>query len=186
MSQESAPRGRARARTASAPANGKPPLRAPRLDEIDLRILDALQKDSKITNAELSRRIGISPPSTLERVRKLEAHDVIKGYVAILCPEQVNKKTTVLVTIMLREHGREILQQIRRDLVKLDEVQACWHTAGEEDFVLKVVVTDMTQYEHFVTHRLSAIPGVGRIRSTFVLNAWKDQTQIPLDGVVGE
>ncbi len=70
-------------------------------------------------------------------------------------------------------------------MAALDEVQACWHIAGEEDFLLKVVVTDMQAYQEFVTNKLSGIKAIGRIKTAFVLNTWKDQTLVPLDAAAG-
>lgn len=157
--------------------------RPARLDEIDLAILEILQSDGRITNAELAKRVGGSPPATLERVRKLERSGVIRGYAALVCPEAVNKATTALVSVTLREHGRAPLRVVRDQIAALDEVQACWHVAGEEDFLLKVVVTDMRAYQEFVTDRLSDIKAIGRIKTTFVLATWKDQTRIPLDAM---
>jgi len=154
-----------------------------RFDAIDLLILGQLQSDSKITNATLAQRVGISPPSTLERVRKLENAGIIKGYVALIDPARVNKAITTLVHVTLREHGEARLTEFKNAVLGFEEVQSAWHTAGEEDFILKVLVTDMDHYEKFVVHRLSAIPNIGRVRSCFCLSAFKDETVVPLDGV---
>ncbi|MFG0331379.1 MAG: Lrp/AsnC family transcriptional regulator [Phycisphaerales bacterium] len=154
-----------------------------RLDETDRSILAILQRNSKITNADLAKRVGVSPPTALERVKKLERRGVIRGYTALVDPASVNKTTAAIVHLSLREHGRQPLKQVRAKLIELDEVLACWHTAGEEDFILKVVVADMAEYERFVTNKLSAIKGVGRIRTTFVLNTCKEETRLPLDSV---
>lgn len=154
-----------------------------RFDEIDLAILDQLQNDSKITNATLASRVGISPPSTLERVKKLEASGIIRGYVALIDPHAVDKPMAALVHVTLREHGEDMLMGFQDAMLHLPEVQSIWHTAGEEDFIVKVVVTDMAQYEEFVVHKLSATPNIGRVRTSFVLNCMKDDTRVPLDAV---
>ena len=156
-----------------------------RLDEIDRAIVELLQSNGRMTNTELAKRVGVSPPSTLERVRKLEHRGVIRGYAALVSPQAVNKATTALVSVTLREHGRIPLQRVREQMAALDEVQACWHIAGEEDFLLKVVVTDMHAYQEFVTNKLSDIKAIGRIKTAFVLNTWKDQTLVPLDAAAG-
>lgn len=157
-----------------------------RFDAIDLAILTQLQGDSKITNATLAKRVGISPPSTLERVKKLESAGIIRGYVALLDPAELDKSICAIVHVTLREHGERRLEAFKTSIAQFDEVQAAWHTAGEEDFILKVLVTDMEQYEQFVVHRLSAIPNIGRVRTSFCLSAIKDGTIVPLDGVAGE
>lgn len=153
------------------------------LDDIDLLILEQLQRSSKITNAMLSERIGISPPSTLERVRKLENGGVISGYVALLDPEKLNKAVRAIVHVKLNAHSRESLSKARTTIAKLDDVLNCWYTAGEEDFILEVLVSDMNDYERFVSDRLSAVPGIATIRTAFVLNTVKQSTGIPLDAV---
>jgi Lrp/AsnC family leucine-responsive transcriptional regulator len=157
--------------------------KAIKLDEIDRKIVSELQRSSKITNATLAERVGISPPSTLERVRKLEANGVIEGYVAIVNPEAVNKPVQAIVHVSMSRHTRANLEKVKRALLAFDEVLACWHTAGDEDFVLRVVVRDMVEYEEFVTKRLSTVGFISRIRTAFVLNTVKFTTQIPLDAV---
>lgn len=154
-----------------------------RFDAIDLAILNQLQSDAKITNAMLSQRVGISPPSTLERVKKLENAGIIRGYVALIDPASVNKGISAIVHVTLREHGEARLETFKEAIAKFSEVQLAWHTAGEEDFILKVLVTDMEEYESFVVHRLSAVPNIGRVRTSFCLSAAKDETRVPLDGV---
>ncbi len=154
-----------------------------RFDAIDLAILDQLQHDSKITNATLAQRVGISPPSTLERVKKLEQSGIIRRYAATLDPKSLGKTIGAIVHVTLREHGEERLNKFKDAILGFDEVQAAWHTAGEEDFILKVLVTDMDHYERFVVHRLSAVPNIGRVRTSFCLNAIKDETRVPLDAV---
>lgn len=154
-----------------------------KFDEIDLAILDQLQRDSKITNAMLAQQVGISPPSTLERVRKLENEGIIRGYVALLDASAVNKGIVSIVHVTLRHHGKAELEAFREEAKHFDEVQACWQTTGDEDFILKVVVTDMRQYEEFIVDRLSAIANIGRVRSNFCLGTIKDTTYVPLDSV---
>jgi len=154
-----------------------------KFDEIDLAILDQLQSDSKITNANLAQMVGISPPSTLERVKKLEHAGIIRGYVALLAPRSLGKTITAIVHVTLREHGEGRLREFVDQVRNFDEVQAAWHTAGEEDFILKVLVNDMEHYERFVVHKLSATTNIGRVRTSFCLSAAKEQTQVPLDAV---
>ncbi|MBL1216428.1 MAG: Lrp/AsnC family transcriptional regulator [Planctomycetes bacterium] len=151
-------------------------------DETDQAILQYLQHNGRMTNAELASRVGLSPPSTLERVRKLEDRGIIRGYVALLDPVSVNRGTVVLVSLTLREHGHQPLEAVKEALNSLDEVLSVWHTAGDDDFVAKIAVPDLAAYEQFVSRRLSAIPHISRIRSTIVLSTCKDSTELTLDG----
>lgn len=172
--------------TASGGRRSRPVKRARvKFDAIDLAILEQLQADSKITNATLAQRVGISPPSTLERVKKLEQQGIVRGYVALIDPVMVDKNICGLVHVTLREHGEDKLNVFKKAVCGFEEVQAAWHTAGEEDFILKVLVTDMQQYEDFVVYRLSAVPNIGRIRTSFCLSTVKDDTNVPLDAVRG-
>lgn len=168
-------------RRPAAPRSDKRPRL--KFDDIDLSILQQLQTDSKITNATLAQRVGISPPSTLERVKKLEQQGIIKGYVALIDAAAVDKSICALVHITLREHGEAKLATFKDAVRGFDEVQSAWHTAGEEDFILKVVVTSMQQYEDFVVYRLSAVPNIGRIRTSFCLSTVKEETLVPLDAL---
>jgi Lrp/AsnC family leucine-responsive transcriptional regulator len=152
-----------------------------RLDAIDLRILTELQTSAKLTNAALAERIGISPPSTLERVRKLEAAGIITGYVATLNAAALYKAVTAIVHVSLQTHCRNSLESAKTALSGLGEVQECWHTAGEDDFILKV--GSMEEYEQFISRRLTKIEGLGRVRTAFVLSTVRQTTQVPLDGL---
>ena len=167
-------------------AESKRKRKPPKLDQIDMQILQELQRSSKITNATLSERVGISPPSTLERVRKLENQGVITGYVALLDNEVLNKSIVALVHVSLSMHSSETLANAKAAFAELEEVLCCWYTAGDEDFVLQVMVSDMSEYETFVSERLSAVPHIGTIRTAFVLNTVKQTTQIPLNGITEE
>jgi len=156
-----------------------------RFDDIDIAILNQLQTDSKITNATLAQRVGISPPSTLERVKKLEAAGIIRQYAAILEPKFLGKSIQAIIHVSLREHGEKQMENFKDAVVGFDEVQSAWYTTGEEDFLIKILVSDMEQYEQFILHKLSAVPNIGRLRTSFCLSAVKDSTQVPLDAVAG-
>jgi len=154
-----------------------------KLDEIDLKILSLLQSSSKITNAMLAEKVGISPPSTLERVRKLEQRGVIEGYVALLNPKKLNKSITAIVQVSLGEHSHENLTRAKASIGAFEEILQCWHTAGDQDFVLHVVVSDMQAYETFVTEKLSTVAKIANIKTAMVLRTVKQTTSIPLDDV---
>ena len=114
---------------------------AQRFDEIDRTILMLLQENCKITNAMLAERVGISPPSTLERVKKLERRGVITGYAALVDPASVGVPVAAIVHVSIREHSARNLQTAKMRLSSFSEVQACWYCAGDEDFILKVLTT---------------------------------------------
>lgn len=161
-------------------SNGKGGPRV-KFDEIDIAILDQLQADSKITNATLAKRVGISPPSTLERVKKLEQSGIIKGQVALVDPSSVGKSITAIVHVTLDKHGVQELRDFNEAIDNFGQVLDCWHTAGEDDFILRVLASDMGAYESFVVHELSAIGNIARIRTSFCMSTVKQTTVVPLD-----
>ena len=157
--------------------------RGTKLDAIDAAILKELQSSSKITNAMLSEKVGVSPPSTLERVRKLESKGIIQGYVALLDADALNQSILAIVHVSIREHTSESLEAAKKRLGEFEEVQACWYCAGDEDFILKVRVQDMDHYEQFVSKKLTTVRGISRMRTNFVLSAVKDTPAVPLSGL---
>lgn len=152
-----------------------------KFDAIDKAILKELQDNSKITNANLATKVGISPPSTLERVKKLEQLGVINGYVALLEAQHVNQSLLALVHVSIKEHSSEMLEEAKRLLNSFEEIQACWYCAGDEDFILKVRVEDMNHYERFVSKKLASVPGISKLRTGFVLSTIKDTPRMSLD-----
>jgi Lrp/AsnC family leucine-responsive transcriptional regulator len=159
------------------------PARPGRFDAIDKAILHELQQNAKITNAMLAERVGISPPSTLERVKKLESMGVIRGYAALLDPVPLNQSILAIVHVSIREHSAAALEVAKRRLAEFSEIEACWYCAGEEDFVLKVRVEDMKHYEQFISKKLASVDGIARLRTGFVLSSIKDSPIISLDAM---
>lgn len=150
------------------------------LDETDVQILHLLQNDGRITNAELAKRVGLSPPSVLQRVRALEKSGLIRTYVALLDPERLGLRITALVMISLSLHQEQPIERFRRSIQEIPEITECYHVSGDFDFLLKVVVRDMRAYEVFLREKLSKIKGIGKITTNFVLATTKQTTQIPL------
>ncbi len=151
------------------------------LDRTDRRILNILQADGGITNVELSRQVGLAAATTLDRVRKLRQNGYIRGYVALVDSAKVEQSTVAFVALSLREHGAERLEAFRGHVESLPEVLECYHVSGENDFLLKIVARDIGAYEDFLLHRLTSIPFIGRIHTSFVLSTVKHDTRIPID-----
>ncbi|RYG36963.1 Lrp/AsnC family transcriptional regulator [bacterium] len=150
------------------------------LDEVDLQLLGILQADGRITNADLAKRVGLSPPSVLQRVRALEKAGLVKGYVALLDHDRLGLKISAWVQITLSLHQDQAIERFRSQVSELPEVMECYHVSGDYDFLLKVVVRDMKTYEQFVSKKLSKIRGLGKINTSFVFGVNKHTTQIPL------
>lgn len=152
------------------------------LDDLDRAILERLQDDGRITNAALAKAVGISPTSTLARVRRLERDGVIRSYAALIDADAVGQPVTALTRVRLRQHGARELDAFKRAIGGFGQVQACWHLAGDDDFVLKIVASDLADYERFVTRELSALENLGQIRTSICLSTVKDGTRVPLRG----
>ena len=151
-----------------------------RLDAIDWKILHELQRDGRITNVELSRRVGISAPPCLRRMRALEQAGIIRGYRALLDEKSLGYEVTVFAMVHL-------VSQAETDLAAFEErvrgwpiVRECWMLSGEVDFILKCVAPDMATFQDFVTH-LTAAPHVRNVRTSLVLHNSKYEAAVPLD-----
>lgn len=147
---------------------------------IDIQLLDLLQRDGRITNADLAKAVKLSPPTVLQRVRALEKAGLIKAYTAILDAERLGLKVTALCMISLALHQEQPIERFRKAVMGLDEVMECYHVSGDFDFLLKILVKDIRAYEQFVREKLSKIKGVGHIRTSFVLGTNKWKTQLPI------
>jgi len=151
------------------------------LDEIDVQILAILQADGRITNADLSKRVGLSPPSVLQRVRTLEKMGLIRGYHAILDHERLGLKLTAFAQISLSLHQEQPIERFRKQIAAIPEVLECYHVSGEFDFLLKIVVRDIRAYEALIREKITKIRGIRQIKTDFVLGVNKHTTQVPLD-----
>lgn len=149
-----------------------------KLDKTDKKILDTLQENAKITNAQLAAEAGISPPGMIERVKRLENSGVIKKYVALVNPGAVGKGTLAMVNVSLGAHHLASIDTFTDKINKMEEVLECYHIAGEDDFLLKIIVEDINSYEKFLLEKLTKVEGVSKIKTTFVLSTVKYNTKI--------
>lgn len=149
-------------------------------DAIDRKILNILQADGRITNARLAQEVGLSPPAVLERVRRLESSGAIAKYVAILDRQRAGFNVQTIVMVCLSHHQISSLQEVKERLTGMDEVLECHQLTGEVDFLLKVAVKDMSAYTHFVNYKLSGIPGIQNVKTSFILETLKNDTALKL------
>lgn len=152
----------------------------PKLDAIDRRILEHLQRDGRLTNLELAERVGLSPSPCLRRVRLLEQAGVIEGYAARLNRRKAGLGLTVFIAMNLERHGDGRARTFREAISAMPEVVACYVTSGEHDVMLQVVVEDLEEYREFSMSRLLEMPGVKGIRTSFVIDTFKETGVLPL------
>lgn len=150
------------------------------LDEIDFKILRELQEHGRLPNVELATRVGLSPAPCLRRMRALEAAGVIRRYATILDPQAVNLSVTVFVhvTLNLQVEGR--LDRFEDTIRRRPEVLDCYMMAGGADYLLRVVVASVAEYEQFIKQVLTRIENVASFNSTFGLKEVKHTTVLPL------
>lgn len=153
------------------------------LDAIDLRILEILQNDGRITNAELAGRIGLTPGPALTRVQKLENAGYIHKYVALVNRAELGLGVTAFVSVIVKEHDRKSSEQFNSAIQAIPQILECHHIAGEEDYLLKVVASNPADYEHVILDEIASIPVVQRVKTLFVLSTTKNETAIPLTEV---
>lgn len=151
-----------------------------KLDQIDRKILRDLQANGRITNVELARRVGISAPPCLRRVRALEESGYIRGYHADLEPGSLGYNVTVFANVGLHSQAEPDLVAFEELIGSWPEVRECHMLAGETDFLLKIVAQDWEIYQRFVTEKLTAAPNVSHVKSALTIRASKQDPGVPV------
>ncbi|MGI4794460.1 MAG: Lrp/AsnC family transcriptional regulator [Janthinobacterium lividum] len=151
-----------------------------RLDQIDLAILDHLQRDGRATSAELAEVAGLSPSPAHRRQRLLEKGNYIRGYVALLDQDQVGLPVSVFVSVRLSAQTEEHLVAFEREVAQVPEVMECYVMSGVSDYLLRVVTADLAAYEELLRTRLTRMPGVRGVESAFALKRVVYRTNLPL------
>ena len=151
-----------------------------KLDLIDHKILNILQKNGKITNAKLSENIGLSPAPTLERVKKLENSGIIKSYHAELNSEMLGLGVNIFVQVTLKGHNKPNIETFLTAINKIDEVIECHHITGSGDFILRIIAKDIASYQILMLEKVSDIEIVDSLQSMVILSTFKDSKSIPI------
>jgi Lrp/AsnC family leucine-responsive transcriptional regulator len=150
------------------------------MDTIDHKILRALSRDGRQTNAGLAEAIGLSPSATLERVRRLERNGSILGYRAIVDPQALGFGVQALVGIRLRLHAAQGIEPFERGVLEADGVVSCYHVTGQFDYMLHVVARDLAHLRELNNNQIAAIPGLGKLETMVVLSEVKCDSGWPL------
>ena len=149
------------------------------LDRLDYRILHYVQNDARMTNAELAKRVGLSPSPCLRRVKALEAAGIIKRYVGIVDARAVGLPISAFVSVSLSSQHSDGLEAFQSRVTTYPEVMECYLMTGTSDYLMRVVVPDLESYERF-TDRLTRIPGISNIQTSFALKPVVYKTELPL------
>ena len=151
-----------------------------KIDTIDKKILEILQRNAKITNAKLSKEIGLSPAPTLERVRKLEAKGIISGYNAKLDMSKIGLGVSTFVMVTLKGHNKKNLVSFLDKIKDVNNVIECHHITGSADFILKVVSQNIESYQELMLETVSEIEVTDSLQSMVILSTFKDSKVMPI------
>lgn len=150
------------------------------IDAIDRRILQCLQENARISNADLAQAVGLSASACSRRVRDLETAGVIQRYTALVDPVAVGMPVSVFINVTLGKQVEQDLEVFEAAVAGLPEVMECYLMTGDSDYLLRVVASDVAAFRRFLMDDLTRIPGVANIRSSFALNQVKYLTALPL------
>ncbi|MWV29400.1 Lrp/AsnC family transcriptional regulator [Aurantiacibacter rhizosphaerae] len=151
------------------------------LDKIDRRLLAELQAEGRVTNVDLARRVGLTAPPCLRRVRSLEEDGVIRGYHADLDASKLGFAITVFAMVSLRSQAEEDLKAFEDHIAGLDEVRECHMLNGEIDFILKIVSKDLQSFQEFLTSKLTPAPNVASVKTSLTIRTAKHKPGVPLE-----
>ena len=156
-------------------------MKKPRLDDIDLRIIDELQRNGRMTNVDLARRVGISAPPCLRRVRALEQAGFIAGYHANVDAALLGFGVTVFAMVGLHSQAEADLQAFEARVESWPEVRECHMLNGDIDFILKCVAPDLASFQDFLTQKLTPAPNVANVKTSLTIRQSKKLPGVPVD-----
>lgn len=153
---------------------------SPLIDSIDLQLLDLLQNDSRLTIKQLAARVHLSTTPVFERVKRLEQEGFVEKYVAVVNAEKLGRGFAAFCFIRLKQHSLENSSRFMEDVQQIPEIVECYNISGDHDFMLKVYVNSMHDYQDFVLQKLGSMNSVGSVSSFFVLSEVKNSHTLPL------
>lgn len=149
-------------------------------DSLDMSILRLLQANGRMSNQEVADRVGLSPSPCLRRIKRLETTGVIDRYVALVNPEALGLSVIAFVRVRLDQQDDRHLAQFETAVNDYPEVMECYLMTGESDYQLRVVVGSLTDFEYFLRHKLTKVPGVAQVTSSFALRPIVYRTAVPV------
>jgi Lrp/AsnC family transcriptional regulator of ectoine degradation len=151
-----------------------------KLDAIDLRILDAIQRDGRITKLALAEKVGLSPTPCWLRLRKLEKAGIITGYHAHLSPRRLAAVASVMVELTLANHRQSDFERFERAISSIPEIVACWSVGGGVDYILKIMTPNIDAYQRLIDGLLDRDLGIERYFTYIVTKTVKEETVLPI------
>ncbi|WP_236978852.1 Lrp/AsnC family transcriptional regulator [Membranihabitans maritimus] len=152
-----------------------------KIDDFDRQIMEMLQNNARMTIKEISSNLGLSSTPVFERIKRLEKNGYIDKYVALLNRDLLGYKMVAFVQISLSLHNLHEVNSFVERITVFPEVMECYHTTGDSDFLLKILVKDMDQFNEFILNKLSNIENLGRVKTQFALSTRKRTTALDLE-----
>lgn len=154
-----------------------------KLDAIDIKILDLLQDDGRVTIKKISEVLNLSTTPIFERIKKLEKGGYIKNYATLLNHRKLDLKQVVFIELTLKEHSRSYIEKFANEIKLFPEVLECYRVTGSFDFLIKILVKDIESYETFILTKLSLLSNLGNVQSHIALSEAKNTTKINLKSI---
>ena len=151
------------------------------IDQTDKMILQLLQKDATLTHKQLAGLLNLSITPIHERIKRLERSGLIYRYVALVDPNKLNKSLVAYTNITLKEHAKDYLLRFESEIKLVQEVVECYHIAGVYDYLLKILVSDMNEYQSVIMNKLAAMENILNVQSSFVMTEVVYSTAIPVN-----
>ena len=153
------------------------------MDDLDHKILRALQKDAGRKNADLAKDLGVAPSTMLERVRRLKERGYFDGYRAIINPEKLGYTIQALISVSLSEHSTETIRPFEKAVKKIPNILTCYHVTGRFDYIIQVVAKNLNHLGLLVKDHIASIPGVGRTETFIVFSEIKKDNGYPFEDI---
>lgn len=150
------------------------------IDEFDRKILKELQKDARLKNTELSQRVGLSPTPCWRRVKRMEDAGIIENYVTIVNSNALGLSVCVFVNVTLGKHGEDSVKKFAEMVTLIPEVLDCYLMTGDSDYLLRVVVSGVEDFERFLNERLFPLDSIDHVKSSFALKQYKNAKSLPI------
>jgi Lrp/AsnC family transcriptional regulator, leucine-responsive regulatory protein len=151
-----------------------------KIDAIDQRIVRLLQKDGKMKIKEIANELNMTNTPVFDRIKRLEKEGFITGYSANVDKEKLGYKLVAFCSVTLESHHKAYLNQFVKEVKELPEVIECYHIAGMFDYLLKIYVKDMVDYQNFIAQKLASLANIGRVQSSFVMTEIKNEKALPI------
>lgn len=151
------------------------------LDNTDKSLLVLLQKNAKYTIKELAAKLNLTATPIFERIKRLENEGYIQNYKAVLNRKKIGLSLITFCNVSLKNHETTMIAKFEKDIYKFSEVIECYHIAGMYDYLIKVMVKDMDEYQEFVAKKLASLENLGQVQSSFVMTEVKTNASLPVE-----